>query len=84
MSSMRVPLRRNQAAAVDPSAETLSIDGSAQMYLRDPAGNLVEVDCRGAMRRGARGGTWRPRHRANVLVDLSRPDIVLRLDAGRC
>ena len=44
VSSMRLPLRRNQAATVDPSAETLSIDGSAQMYLRDPAGNLVEVD----------------------------------------
>ncbi len=25
---------------------------------------------------------WRPRHRANILVDLSRPDNVLRLDAG--
>ena len=81
VSSMRLPLRRNQATTVDPSAETLSIDGSAQMYLRDPAGNLVEVGCR---RRGARGCTWRPRQRANIFVDLSRPGIVLRLDAGGC
>ena len=35
VSSMRLPLRRNQAATVDPSAETLSIDGSSTMYLRD-------------------------------------------------
>ena len=90
--------------ALGPPVREL-IDGSAQMYLRDPAGNLVEVDCRTprrwtvrswgrsrssptsaprAMRRGARGCTWRPRHRANIFVDLSRPDNALRLDAGGC
>jgi hypothetical protein len=41
VSSMRSPLRCNQAATVDPSAETLSIGGSAQMHLRDPAGDLI-------------------------------------------
>ena len=81
------------------------------MYLRDPVGNLVEVDwpdastldrevvgeialladerpqsdeARRARLYLAPAAPWRPRHRANIFVDLSRPDNALRFSAGGC
>ncbi len=77
MSSMRLPLRRNQAATVDPSAETLSRGQSLTRIL-----GVVGVALLAAWLAVKAAG--RPRHRANIFVDLSRPDNALRLDAGGC
>ena len=77
VSSMRLPLRRNQAATVDPSAETLSRGQSLTRIL-----GVVGVALLAAWLAVKAAG--RPRHLANIFVDLSRPDNALRLDAGGC
>jgi hypothetical protein len=95
VSSMCRPLGRNQAANVDPSAETLSRGHRLARVLDWPDASTLDHEVVGesrssptsaltAMRRGARGCTCRPRHRANIFVDLSRRDSGLRLDAGGC
>lgn len=78
VSSMCLLLRRNQAATVDPSAETLSSRGQSLTRILGVVGVALLAAWLAVKAAG------RPRHRANIFVDLSRPDNALRLDAGGC
>ena len=92
VSSMRRPLGRNQAANVDPSAETLSRGHSLARILGVGAVALVaawlavKAAFVMARDRGLVDDALGPpvRDRANIFVDLSRTDSGLRLDAGGC